>query len=120
MERAVREDEPHLGLRLARCEPAGVVGGGVEIGEDRIDLLDQRELGRVALTDERPFGDQRPADAARDGRAHGGEVEVDRARASCALALATSASAWRRAATAMSCWAALAAWRSNSVSVRSD
>ncbi len=42
-----------------------------------------------------------------------------RARASCALALATSASAWRRAATAMSCWAALAACRQQ-VSVRSD
>jgi hypothetical protein len=49
----------------------------------RIDLLDERELGRLDLRYQRPFGDQRAPDAARDRRRDRGIAKVELSRSQC-------------------------------------
>jgi hypothetical protein len=57
-------EREHVGRRLR------------EVDEHRVDLLDQRERRRLALADQRTFGDERAADAARDRRRHARIAEV--------------------------------------------
>ena len=84
---AVFHHQPHLGARPARpLELAGLERAAQAQGLGRrlrevhvqaVHLLDQRHLGRLALPDQRAFGDERAADAAGDRRAHGGVIDVE-------------------------------------------
>ena len=69
------------GLELAALDGAAQVEQlGRRLGEvdvHRIDLLDHRQRRRLALADQRAFGDEGAADAARDRRRHRRVAEVD-------------------------------------------
>lgn len=60
--------------RLAQAQHLG--GGLVEVDVDRVQLLDARHQGGVALPHQRAFGDQRTADTPGDGRRHRGVAQV--------------------------------------------
>ena len=47
-----------------------------EVGVDRVELLNGREMGRFTLSDQRAFGYQGAPDAAADRRTHGGVFQV--------------------------------------------
>ncbi len=47
-----------------------------EVGVDRVELLDRRQMRGFGLADERAFRHERAPDAARDRRANGGVVEI--------------------------------------------
>ena len=51
-----------------------------EVHVHRVDLLHQGQRRGFALTDQSPFGDQGAANAARNGRAHGGVVHIQLSR----------------------------------------
>ena len=57
----------------------GFAGGLREVDVHRVDLLNDRQRRGFALPDQRAFGHQRAADAARDRRRHAGVVQVDAA-----------------------------------------
>ena len=87
IERAIVEHQADLGgvgrdaVEIAALEGAAqLVELGHRLGEvgiDRIELLNGREVGGLVLHDERAFADQRSADDAVDRRADGGVVEIE-------------------------------------------
>jgi hypothetical protein len=85
---AVLEDDADAGRfgAAGRLEPAALDGTAQveqlgrrlrEVDVHRVDLLDQRQRRRLALADERAFGDERAADPARDRRRHRRIAEAD-------------------------------------------